>query len=36
MGGDADFYAAAATVQTALAFFSIPVAMFVANYAAGG
>ena len=36
MGGDADFYAAAATVQTALAFFTIPVAMFVANYAAGG
>jgi predicted permease len=36
MGGDADFYAAAATVQTALAFFTIPIAMYLANYAAGG
>jgi predicted permease len=36
MGGDAEFYAAAATLQTALAFFSIPVAMSLARYAAGG
>lgn len=36
MGGDAEFYAAAATVQTAFAFFTIPAAMLFARYAAGG
>ncbi|RWX78805.1 AEC family transporter [Neorhizobium lilium] len=36
MGGDAEFYAAAATVQTALAFFTIPVAMSFARYVTGG
>lgn len=36
MGGDAEFYAAAATVQTALAFFTIPAAMSFARYIAGG
>lgn len=36
MGGDAEFYAAAATVQTALAFFTIPAAMAFASYVTGG
>jgi predicted permease len=36
MGGDAPFYAAAAMVQTALAFFTIPIAMSFARYVAGG
>jgi predicted permease len=36
MGGDAEFYAAAATVQTAFAFFTIPAAMLLATYVAGG
>lgn len=36
MGGDAEFYAAAATVQTALAFFTIPLALLFAAYVAGG
>jgi predicted permease len=36
MGGDAEFYAAAATVQTAFAFFTIPAAMSLAHYVTGG
>ncbi|KPF56183.1 AEC family transporter [Rhizobium sp. AAP116] len=36
MGGDADLYAAAATVQTVAAFFTIPVVLYLAGQAAGG
>lgn len=36
MGGDADLYAAAATVQTVAAFFTIPVVLYLARQAAGG
>lgn len=36
MGGDADLYAAAATVQTVAAFFTIPVVLYLAAQAAGG
>jgi predicted permease len=36
MGGDADFYAAAATLQVAVSFFSIPIVMTLAAYVAGG
>jgi malonate transporter and related proteins len=36
MNGDADFYAAAATLQVAISFFSIPVVMTLAAYVAGG
>ena len=36
MGGDADLYAAAATVQTVAAFFTIPVVLYLAGQMAGG
>lgn len=36
MGGDADLYAAAATVQTVAAFFTIPVVLYLAGQVAGG
>ncbi|MDX3929032.1 MAG: AEC family transporter [Shinella sp.] len=36
MGGDAPLYAAVATVQTALSFFTIPVVLLVTGYVAGG
>ncbi|SFB61051.1 hypothetical protein SAMN03159496_05779 [Rhizobium sp. NFR07] len=36
MNGDAEFYAAAATLQVAVSFFSIPVVMTLAAYVAGG
>jgi malonate transporter and related proteins len=36
MGGDANFYAAAATLQVAASFFSIPIVMTLAAYVAGG
>lgn len=36
MGGDAPLYAAVATVQTAVAFFTIPAVLFVAGYIAAG
>jgi predicted permease len=36
MGGDTEFYAAAATVQTACAFFTIPAVLLFSNYVAGG
>lgn len=36
MGGDADLYAAAATVQTVAAFFTIPVVLYLAAQATGG
>jgi predicted permease len=36
MGGDTEFYAAAATVQTACAFFTIPAVLLLASYVAGG
>lgn len=36
LGGDTEFYAAAATLQTAFAFFTIPAILLIANYAAGG
>lgn len=36
MGGDADLYAAAATVQTVAAFFTIPVVLYFAGQVAGG
>jgi len=36
MGGDADLYAAAATVQTVAAFFTIPVVLYLVGQVAGG
>jgi predicted permease len=36
IGGDADLYAAAATVQTVAAFFTIPVVLYLAGQVAGG
>lgn len=36
LGGDTEFYAAAATVQTVFAFFSIPAVLLLARYAAAG
>lgn len=36
MGGDAPFYAAVATLQTAVSFFTIPLVLAVTAYAAGG
>lgn len=36
LNGDADFYAAAATLQVTASFFSIPVVMTLAAYVAGG
>lgn len=36
MGGDADLYAAAATVQTVAAFFTVPVILYLATQVAGG
>ncbi|MGL3608957.1 AEC family transporter [Rhizobium sp. G187] len=36
MGGDADLYAAAATVQTVAAFFTIPAVLTLVTYAPGG
>lgn len=36
MGGDAPFYAAVATLQTAISFFTIPLVLAVTAYAAGG
>ncbi|WP_018239429.1 AEC family transporter [Ensifer sp. BR816] len=36
MGGDAELYAAVATVQTAVSFFTIPLVLFVTRYVAAG
>jgi predicted permease len=36
MGGDAELYAAAATVQTVAAFFTIPVVLYLVAQVAGG
>ncbi|MQW86086.1 AEC family transporter [Sinorhizobium saheli] len=36
MGGDAELYAAIATVQTAVSFFTIPLVVFVTGYVAAG
>ncbi|APG84183.1 transporter [Sinorhizobium americanum CCGM7] len=36
MGGDAELYAAVATIQTAVSFFTIPLVLFVTGYAAAG
>jgi malonate transporter len=36
MGGDAPLYAAVATVQTVVSFFTIPLVLTVTGYVAGG
>jgi predicted permease len=36
MGGDAELYAAVATIQTAVSFFTIPLVLFVTSYVAAG
>jgi predicted permease len=36
MGGDAELYAAVATVQTAVSFFTIPLVLFATGYVAAG
>lgn len=36
IGGDADLYAAAATVQTVVAFFTIPIVLYLVSQVAGG
>lgn len=36
IGGDADLYAAAATVQTVVAFFTIPIVLYLVGQVAGG
>ncbi|MEK1870677.1 MAG: AEC family transporter, partial [Ensifer adhaerens] len=36
MDGDAELYAAVATVQTVVSFFTIPLVLYLTAYAAGG